>query len=190
MLIDLIESISKQKSMKKLMEFHIKWDKSPKKIWVNDMYFNSKKATWKWRILTPSARAYKNYVRQEIQQKMIRDWIKKLDNDVRVFYEIDLKYWLNSLDEWVMTRWKNKLEKNLSIRDLDWMIKLPQDTMSKMIFEDDDQVLSFDASPIHFFLWEWFELDIYVYEFNLEDYWRWRKARHEKNKRIKEEEVN
>ena len=167
--------------MKKIFAITIKWDKSPKCIWVNDMYLNSKWKSSKWRTLAPWARSYKNYLRQEFNQKVIREKFEQVDDTVRIFYEIDLKYWLYSENKWVITKRINKIKNKLSIRDADWLIKLPQDVMSWIIYKDDDQVLTFDPAPIEFFIWEWFELKIVVYEWNEDDYWRWRKARHEFN---------
>jgi len=145
--------------MKKIIEFEVIWDKSPKKISINDMYLNNKRS-WKWRILHPLAKAYKNYIIQELKQKMIRDKVKKTNK--LIYYEVYLELWVSS-------KWKNKIESELRIKDVDWLIKLPQDAFTWFLIEDDDQVMTFLSVPTKFFVWEWFKLMIKVYE------WDWKK---------------
>ena len=146
--------------MRKIIELKIEWDKSPKKISVNDMYLNNK-WKWKWRILHPLAKAYKNYLVQEIKQKMTRTKTELFN--WMIYYEIALELWVSS-------KRKNKIEKWLNVKDVDWLIKLPQDAFTWYLIHDDDQVATFLPHPTKFFVWEWFKLQLKVYEFNLEDF--------------------
>lgn len=154
--------------MKKLLEIEISSKKEQKSISVNSMYLNSR-WVWKWRTLAPWARAYKNYLHQEIKEIVKLNKFEIL-KDTLVFFEIDLRLWVSK-------RWRNKIESWKKPMDTDWLIKIPQDAMTELVYEDDDQVVTFDSGPVDFYVWKWFELFITVYEWNEKDYYRWRTAR-------------
>jgi len=149
--------------MKKIFEIEIKSDKTPKSISVNSMYLNKKKS-WRGRgrTLAPWARAYKNYIQQEIKEKCIREWIIMNKEDL-LYLEIDLTLWVNN-------KWKNKIETWKRILDTDWLIKLPQDCLTWYIYKDDDQVMTPFVYPTNFYVWQWFNLKLKVFKWNEKEF--------------------